>query len=72
MMDDFSDKMKRVHRLLSVSRCFAAKGIEKNDNPVWIAETFAMLLDLIQEAFDEERALIVTEPKPNPPKTAAA
>ena len=42
------DSMKRVHSLFSVAKCFAAKGIEKDDEPAWIAGTFATLIDLIE------------------------
>jgi hypothetical protein len=44
--------MNRVHGLFTVAKCFAAKGVEKNDEPVWIAGTFSMLLDLIVEEID--------------------
>ncbi len=46
---DYSDSMSRVHSLFAVAKCFAAKGVEKDDNSVWIAGTFAMLLEFIEE-----------------------
>ena len=36
-MDYFSDSMNRVHRLFAVAKGFAAKGVEKDDEPVWVA-----------------------------------
>jgi hypothetical protein len=42
------DSMNRVRNLLTVAKCFAAKGVEKDDVPAWIAGTFATLLDLIE------------------------
>jgi hypothetical protein len=33
---------------LTVAKCFAAKGVEKDDVLGWIAGTFATLLDLIE------------------------
>jgi hypothetical protein len=47
------DSMKRVRRLLAVAKCFAAKGVEKDDNPGWVAETFAMLIDVIESEVDD-------------------
>jgi hypothetical protein len=44
--------MKRVHSLFSVAKCFAAKGVEKDDEPAWIAGTFSMLFDLIESEID--------------------
>ena len=61
------DSMKRVHSLFSVAKCFAAKGIEKDDEPAWIAGTFSMLLDLIESELDRVRA----EAKPADDRPAA-
>jgi hypothetical protein len=44
--------MNRVHSLFSVAKCFAAKGIEKDDAPAWIAGTFSMLFELIENEMD--------------------
>jgi hypothetical protein len=51
-MDYFSDSMGRVHRLFSVAQSFAAKGVEKDDEPIWIAGTFAILLELIENELE--------------------
>jgi hypothetical protein len=48
MENEAWDSMKRVRGLLTVAKCFAAKGVEKDDVPAWIAGTFATLLDLIE------------------------
>ena len=52
MENSASNSMKRVHGLFSVAKCFAAKGIEKDDEPAWIAGTFAMLFELIENEID--------------------
>jgi hypothetical protein len=57
-MDYFSDSMKRVHRLFSVAQSFAAKGVEKDDDPVWIAGTFSILLELIENEIERAVARI--------------
>jgi hypothetical protein len=44
MKSEAWDSMKRVHSLFSVAKCFAAKGVEKDDEPEWIAGTFSTLL----------------------------
>jgi hypothetical protein len=41
-----------VRRLFTVAKDFAAKGVEKDDEPVWVAGTFAMLLELIESELD--------------------
>ena len=46
------NSMARVNRLFVVAKCFADKGVEKDDDPVWTAETFSMLLELIEEELD--------------------
>ena len=61
-MDYFSDSMDRVRRLFTVAKGFAAKGVEKDDEPVWVAGTFAMLLELIESEL--ERAVRAIEAKP--------
>ncbi len=55
--------MNRVRSLFTVAKCFAANGVQNDDSPVWIAGTFMMLLDLLEEALDEAMALIVKEAK---------
>jgi hypothetical protein len=57
-MDYFSDSMSRVHRLFAVAKGFAAKGVEKDDEPVWVAGTFEMLLELIESELDRAMAQI--------------
>ena len=42
------DSMNRVRDLLTVAKCFAAKGVEKDDVPGWVAGTFATLIELIE------------------------
>jgi len=61
-MDYFSDSMNRVHRLFAVAKGFAAKGVEKDGEPVWVAGTFEMLLELIESEL--ERAVRAIEAKP--------
>jgi hypothetical protein len=46
------NSMNRVHSLFSVAKCFAAKGVEKDDEPAWIAGTFSMLFDIIENEID--------------------
>ena len=53
MKSEAWDSMERVRGLLTVAKCFAAKGVEKDDVPAWIAGTFAMLLDLIENELAE-------------------
>jgi hypothetical protein len=62
------DSMKRVRGLLTVAKCFAAKGVEKDDVPAWIAGTFATLLDLIEN----ERLASRWRKLANPTMTAPA
>ena len=52
MKSESWNSMKRVHSLFSVAKCFAAKGVEKDDEPVWVAGTFAMLLELIESEIE--------------------
>jgi hypothetical protein len=61
-MDYFPDSMKRVHRLFSVAQSFAAKGVEKDDDPVWIAGTFSILLELIENELELSVAQINRAP----------
>jgi hypothetical protein len=63
-MDYFSDSMDRVRRLFIVAKGFAAKGVEKDDEPVWVAGTFAMLIELIESELD--RALRAARAEANP------
>jgi len=48
MASEAWDSMKRVRDLLTVAKCFAAKGVKKDDEPVWVAGAFTTLLDLIE------------------------
>ena len=45
------NSMNRVHSLFNVAKCFAAKGVEKDDG-VWIAGTFSMLFELIENEIE--------------------
>jgi hypothetical protein len=59
--------MKRVRNLLTVAKCFAAKGVEKDDAPAWIARTFATLLDLIENEIGIALAQIGKSADDHPP-----
>ena len=62
-MDYFSDSMDRVRRLFTVAKGFAAKGVEKDDEPVWVAGTFAILLELIESELEHAVAEINRPPR---------
>ncbi|MDQ6868825.1 MAG: hypothetical protein M3178_10630 [Pseudomonadota bacterium] len=64
MKSEAWDSMNRVRGLLAVARCFAAKGVEKDDVPAWIAGTFETLLDVIRDEVDIAVAEIDREAKP--------
>jgi hypothetical protein len=70
-MDYFSDSMDRVHRLFAVAKGFAAKGVEKDDEPVWVAGTFAMLIELIETELDRAMAKIGKSTNDLPPHRGA-
>ena len=50
---DAWNTMKRARDLLTIAKCFADKGVEKDDQPRWIAGTFATLLDIIENEVDD-------------------
>jgi hypothetical protein len=50
--------MKRARDLLTVTGCFAAKGVDDDDSGRDLAEKFATLIDLIEDEVDNAMMMI--------------